>query len=184
MISMAVTARDRNLTTVQQALGLRSVFPDARLRLMPGRLSWTGQLQPNDLSRMYTVQITYTRGRYPAVWVLAPELAPNKNGFLPHTYDNGTLCLHDAGQWNATMLIVDTIVPWAAEWLLHYEVWLATGEWSGDGDAGAPLGPLRRTAGTMTPPNVIFQPAPSTPRRHDAGPRTMRPARLDTMTRT
>jgi hypothetical protein len=22
------------------------------------------------------------------------------------------------------MMIVDTIVPWTAEWLLHYEVWL------------------------------------------------------------
>ena len=37
------------------------------------------------------------------------------------------------------MLIVDTIVPWAAEWLLHYEIWLATGEWFGDRDPSTPL---------------------------------------------
>jgi hypothetical protein len=136
---MATTARDSRLTMAQQALGLRSVFPDTRLTLKPGWLSWTGRLQPCDLSRIYTVRITYTRGRYPAVRVLAPELKGTENGFLPHTYDNGTLCLHDAGQWNATMLIVDTIVPWAAEWLLHYEVWLATGKWSGDPDPHIPL---------------------------------------------
>ena len=136
---MATTARGPSLTMAQQALGLRSVFSGADLTLKPGRLSWTGRLQPCDLSRIYTVQITYARGRYPAVRVLAPKLQAAENGFLPHTYDNGTLCLYDAGQWNATMLIVDTIVPWAAEWLLHYEIWLATGEWSGDHDPGTPL---------------------------------------------
>jgi hypothetical protein len=136
---MATTARGSSLTMAQQALGLRSVFPGADLTLKPGRLSWTGRLQPCDLSRIYAVQITYARGRYPAVRVLAPKLQAAENGFLPHTYDNGTLCLYDAGQWNATMLIVDTIVPWAAEWLLHYEIWLATGEWSGDHDPGTSL---------------------------------------------
>ena len=139
MTSMATTARGNSLTMAQQALGLRSVFADADLTLKPGRLSWTGRLHPCDLSRIYSVQITYARGRYPAVRVLAPELQAAENGFLPHTYDNGTLCLHDAGQWNATMLIVDTIVPWAAEWLLHYEIWLATGEWFGDSDPSTPL---------------------------------------------
>ena len=32
------------------------------------------------------------------------------------------------------MLIATTTVPWAAEWLLHYELWLATdGTWCGGG---------------------------------------------------
>jgi hypothetical protein len=139
MIFMAATVHGRKLTLPQQALGLRSVFSGARLTLKSDRLTWTGHLQPCDLSRTYTVQITYTPGRYPALRVLAPELKATENGFLPHTYDNGTLCLHDAGQWDATMLIVDTIVPWAAEWLLHYEIWLATGEWSGDRGPGTML---------------------------------------------
>ena len=123
----------------QQALGLRSVFPDADLVLKSTRLRWTGRLLPSDLSRIYTVQIAYTRGRYPAVRVLTPQLKATETGFLPHTYNDGTLCLHDAGQWNEGMLIVDTIVPWTAEWLLHYEIWLATGEWLGDHDPSGPL---------------------------------------------
>ena len=31
------------------------------------------------------------------------------------------------------MNIAETIIPWASEWLLHYEIWLATGEWQGGG---------------------------------------------------
>lgn len=33
------------------------------------------------------------------------------------------------------MLLSTTVVPWTAEWLIHYEVWLATGQWTGGGHA-------------------------------------------------
>ena len=113
-----------------------------------GRLSWTGRLQPCELSRIYTVKITYAHGHYPVTRILHPQLKVTETGFLPHTYNDKSLCLHDAGQWAEYMLIVDTIVPWAAEWLLHYEVWLATGEWLGDQAPGAqPPSPLRRPPG-------------------------------------
>jgi hypothetical protein len=137
-ISTATMARARNLTMAQQALGLRSVFPDADLKLKPDRLSWTGYLQPSALSRTYTAHVLYTLRRYPNVRILAPELQATETGFLPHTYDDGSLCLHDAGQWSASMLVVDTIISWTAEWLFHYELWLATSEWYGDHDPSAP----------------------------------------------
>lgn len=132
---MATAARVRSLSMAQQTLGLRSVFPDSEVTLKPNDLRWTGPLQPSDLSRCYTVRIEYERGQYPDVRVIAPELEAAESGFLPHTYNDGTLCLHDVGQWNVAVLIVDTIVPWTAEWLLHYEMWLATGEWFGDDDS-------------------------------------------------
>jgi hypothetical protein len=31
------------------------------------------------------------------------------------------------------MLLGDTILPWTAEWLLHYEIWRATEKWMGGG---------------------------------------------------
>ena len=34
---------------------------------------------------------------------------------------------------NRKDLISDTIIPWVADWLLYYELWLATGEWLGGG---------------------------------------------------
>ncbi len=132
-------AHARRLTIAQQALGLRSIFPDAELAMRRNRLSWKGRLQPCELSRIYTVQVTYTRGRYPVTRILDPQLRATETGFLPHTYSDKSLCLHDVAQWAEHMLIVDTIVPWTAEWLLHYEVWLATGEWLGDQDPGTQL---------------------------------------------
>ena len=132
-------AHARRLTIAQQALGLRSIFPDAELVMRRNRLSWKGRLQPCELSRIYTVQVTYTRGRYPVTRILDPQLRATETGFLPHTYSDKSLCLHDVAQWAEHMLIVDTIVPWTAEWLLHYEVWLATGEWLGDQDPGTQL---------------------------------------------
>ena len=40
------------------------------------------------------------------------------------------------------MSVVNTIIPWTSEWLLHYELWHATGKWLGGGhrnDAGPKL---------------------------------------------
>lgn len=129
----------RRLTLAQQALGLRSAFPDSKSKIKRGQLTWTGRLQPCELSRIYTAEITYTHGRYPVTRILDPPLRATETGFLPHTFKDRSLCLHDAGQWAEHMLIVDTIVPWTAEWLLHYEVWLAAGKWLGDQDPGTQL---------------------------------------------
>ena len=45
------------------------------------------------------------------------------------------LCLYygPAREWIPDKMIADTIVPWASEWLLHYEFWLVTGIWHGGG---------------------------------------------------
>lgn len=65
------------------------------------------------------------------------ELHPLKKQ-LPHVYDNRkqVLCLFypKHREFLPTMLCSETIIPWACEWLLHYEIWLATGVWTG-GDA-------------------------------------------------
>ena len=53
--------------------------------------------------------------------------------YLPHTYPGNELCLFYPGEWQHDRFLAVTIVPWTAEWLLHYEIWLATGEWTGGG---------------------------------------------------
>ena len=45
------------------------------------------------------------------------------------------------------MYIADTIVPWTAEWLAHYEIWLATDDWRG----GGVWPPVRSTADAAEP---------------------------------
>ena len=36
------------------------------------------------------------------------------------------------------MLIVDTTIPWTSEWLIYYEIWRATGDLYGGGEAPSP----------------------------------------------
>jgi hypothetical protein len=52
---------------------------------------------------------------------------------LPHVFGGEDLCLYYEGEWTSEMALVETIVPWASEWLVHYELWLITGEWGGGG---------------------------------------------------
>lgn len=118
----------------QQAFALRERSPGSRLQLRAGKLLWTGDLRPNSLSRDYTVQIRYRTGGYPQVRLQRPQLDRRPGESLPHVYRDGTLCLYREGEWSSAMLIADSIVPWASEWLLFYEIWLPTGEWHGGGD--------------------------------------------------
>jgi hypothetical protein len=123
----------RSLSLALQAMGLRHVFPKARTKVTPTRLTWTGRITPTPLSRSYEVRITYSLGSYPRVFIVDPPLEPNQGGILPHFYREGTVCLHEAHEWTSSLLIVDTIVPWTAEWLVHYELWKVDGHWYGDG---------------------------------------------------
>lgn len=115
--------------------------------------SWSGPLRP--LRKTYTVSINFT-----ARWMLGDlEIAdpykavvrlvepvlqvrhPETGARVPHVYWDSAapaqsrLCLYDpvAGDWSRSDFIAETIVPWACDWLVCYEGWLATGEWTGGG---------------------------------------------------
>jgi hypothetical protein len=90
-------------------------------------------IQPTPGSRVYTVRVTYALGRFPRVQVVSPDLETRPGEALPHVYGDGPLCLHLEDEWTPDMLIVDTTLPWTAEWLINYEIWRATGEWYGGG---------------------------------------------------
>jgi hypothetical protein len=134
---MATPAHVRSLTTAQQAFWLRSVFPEAKMRLGQRDLTWIGDLRPSELSDPYTTKIEYRLGQYPTVRILKPAIT-DAGEFVPHSYDNGTLCVHNDRQWQPSMLIVDTFLPWTVEWLWHWEIFQPTGEWFGDGDDARP----------------------------------------------
>lgn len=136
VMSQSVTdaGQGRHLTVAKQAFALRSTFRTVPADITPTKLVWTGILTPTPLSRDYTVRITYSVGEYPRVVIVDPPLVPDTGGLLPHFYREGSLCLHRANEWDESMLIVDTIVPWTAEWLAYYELWKRTGRWYGDGD--------------------------------------------------
>lgn len=124
----------RPLSHAQQALSLHAYFPDAVTQVRAGRLTWRGRLQPTAASRSYLVGVDYVGNDFPVVRVLDPPLELDAEGFLPHLFAQGTLCLHERHEWHPDMRIVDTTMAWASEWLYFYEIWLATGLWFGDGD--------------------------------------------------
>jgi hypothetical protein len=127
--------RSRPINLAIQAGNLRKYFPGSVTSVRRNTLLWIGELIPSPLSDVYTVRIQYSLGEPPLVEVLNPKIV-DRNGRMPeHLYLDGSLCLYlpDSGEWDKSMLIVDTLVPWAAEWLLHYEVWRATGTWFGGG---------------------------------------------------
>ena len=76
---------------------------------------------------VYSLQIR------PKVHVLSPRLDLPSRRSEVHVYSDGTLCLYFPGEWDRSSLLVDTIVPWICEWLIHYEVWQVTGNWHGGG---------------------------------------------------
>ncbi len=135
--------RRASLSIAVQGAALKGRFPDSELRMRGMTLTWTAELRPTALSCEYTIRLTYAPDGYPPRVEVLPELASRPGEPLPHVYADGSLCLHVPGEWSPKMFIADTIVPWACEWLLHYEIWLATGEWHGGGEhpsAGTPGG--------------------------------------------
>ncbi len=134
--------RPRAPTLAQQGCRLRAVQPNSTLHFdqAGNRLIWIGHLQPTALSDRYRVRIDVRRSKrmIPNVYVEAPKLEDRHNGKVPHLYDRkrAELCLWhpERGEWTARMWIVDSVLPWASEWLFFYEIWRATGGWLGGGE--------------------------------------------------
>jgi hypothetical protein len=125
---------NRNASVTRQALALAQRFPDSTLRRNGRLLIWRGRMQPTPISRTYLIEVRYQYGWPPKTRVVS-QLRTRTGKSLPHVWhhQHRVLCLYQAEDWNPRMLIANTIVPWASEWLLFYEVWLVTGGWDGGG---------------------------------------------------
>ena len=131
--------KSREIPLIVQASKLRLYFPDSKYSVRRNILVWKGYLRPTPLSPSYLIKVVYQREKHPNVYVVEPKpliLAEGKSK-LEHVYDTGKqhLCIYykKAKEWNETMFIADTIIPWTSEWLLHYEIWVTTGTWHGGG---------------------------------------------------
>lgn len=111
---------------------------------------WQGTVRP--LLQTYRVGVFYraplmverysVRVVQPQVEILSPMLRPRRGdaeGMLPHVYygpdGEVTLCMldPDSTEWSPADLLAETTVPWITDWLVAYEGWRATGEWTGTG---------------------------------------------------
>jgi hypothetical protein len=137
----------RPLTLTQQALGIRRLWP-GEISIRRNKVIWVGQLQPTAVSPSYKLRMAYRTGEMTRVHVLDPILDPGHRDRLPHVYDGDRLCLYTPGEWDRSMQIATTIIPWTAEWLFHYELWKATDHWAGGGDVYSPIRPDGRNSGS------------------------------------
>lgn len=124
-----------NITVALQGFDLKKHFPEAYVDARRNSLTWRANILPSPLSDTYTVQLKYSLEDRPRVYVLKPELKAPEGKSVPHVYPGNRLCLYlpRSGEWNGTMLLSQAIIPWISEWLLHYEIWYATGKWCGGG---------------------------------------------------
>jgi hypothetical protein len=132
---MTSTGPRANRKSLAQQLVTLGRLPVTRtVAIERSRLRWCGELQPTPLSNRYVVSLTYSVSRRaPAVVVREPQLRAEGVADLPHVYDGDVLCLCYPWQWDEGKLISRTIIPWAAEWLVHFEIWKVTGLWKGGG---------------------------------------------------
>jgi hypothetical protein len=113
---------------------------------------WEGEV--TGFSATYRVRVLYVMDPFrdgyelnyplfPEVTVRSPTLerrAESPDEPIPHVFEERTaryppLCLFDPALngWAPTQSIADTTLPWTADWLRFYEIWQATGIWTGGG---------------------------------------------------
>lgn len=114
-------------------------YPGSYYNITPsGIYNWFWVCKPTPFSISYTIRIEFGAGRVPRVQVLSPKPLPKAPGakyyeHINHPQERQYLCLHLPREWKGHMIIADTFVPWTSEWLYSYEVWVETGEWTGEG---------------------------------------------------
>ena len=116
---------------IQQGLLLARY--EGQVRRTRNRVTWLGHVTPAAYTDTYEVLLDHVVGRTPIVFVVRPRLDLRADQDLPHVYTLNTLCLYyGAEEWNPSRPLTD-LIGWACEWLLHYEIWVATGEWLAGG---------------------------------------------------
>lgn len=127
------------------------VHHDAKL------VCWVGPLRP--IQRTYLVKVCWGDVGLPGpyVWLVDPPLTPRDGESfenIPHLWFDpdkpakSGLCLFDPakGEWASNMAIADTTLPWASDWLRHYELWHFDGVWRGAGVGPSTVAEARDSA--------------------------------------
>lgn len=114
----------------RQKVMMQKYFPCFSCSLKKRTLECIGGITPCEDCNAYVVRIILELGGVPRVKVLDPDIPWNKK---IHQYGNRNLCLYDHRKqpWKAGDWLHEKIVPWTAEWLVYYELFLLTGDWLG-----------------------------------------------------
>ena len=102
-------------------------------------LRWRYQIRPTPFSRKYSLDLSLKKNNAPRVLVRDPALMELSGGRRPpHTYlgEPPPLCLYrpKKQEWAPQLWLSETLLAWSGMWLVYFEDWLVTGEWSGGGE--------------------------------------------------
>lgn len=100
-------------------------------RITDNVLVCKGVLSPHGCKNTYKIKIEYVAGYEPKSTVLYPFIKPDRD---IHMYDDHSLCLHYPKDmfWDERVSIYEYTVPWIAEWIHYYELYLVNGNiWEG-----------------------------------------------------
>jgi hypothetical protein len=143
MRGLSYHQRPRKLSA--QANRMRIVWPQFEFKVFNSKLiGWKGRVR--GFQKQHLIQVLWFPNSEdkPYVTLRDPALRPREGATfdqIPHLlfYEEepelSGLCLFDpkGGEWSNKQLIADTTIPWAAEWLLYYELWHFRGVWQGGG---------------------------------------------------
>jgi len=127
--------KKQNINAINQAFVLKRKYPKSEVKSVGiNFIVWQGEIKPTAFSESYLIEVRYRFKNRPDVYVIEPDLIKDKE--IPHTFEDGSLCLFRFKyfEWDSSMIIADTIIPWTALWLYYYELWLVCNEWLGGGE--------------------------------------------------
>lgn len=131
--------KTHSLPLIKQKVSLESNYKNATCEIDDNQLCWLGKVKPTAFSKEYNLIILYKINKAPEIWVIGDELEKIEDKNFPHIYDKKIdkkmvrICLYRNYEFNHSMYLSNTIVPWAIEWLYYYELWLLTDKWLGGG---------------------------------------------------
>lgn len=126
-------SRDRGVDyrrfVMQKAL-IEKHFPCFKCKHSHRLLECEGYITPSEDCATYRVAISYEQDGVPKVRIKDPQIIPSAD---IHMYGTGALCLYQPAEdpWKSSDNIHEKIIPWTAEWLVFYELYLMCGKWFG-----------------------------------------------------
>lgn len=132
---MSFYSRIKSLNIGRQNQLIKNVYPGFDSTITsPKSLMGIGSLRPTSRSAEYKFSLDYKIGFRPKVKILEPKLIESSSGEkIPHIYSKSEPCLYYKNDFNSSMPIATTIIPWLSLWLYFYEDWHITGKWNGGG---------------------------------------------------
>lgn len=111
---------------------IESHYEFLKCSIKQNKLVCIGMVKPTEYSKEYSIKLVYNGLDAPKVYVVEPEIEYHDDIHMFPKEKN--LCLYhpetDDFHWNfRTDNVYDTIIPWALEWFVYYELYLITGKW-------------------------------------------------------